>query len=1246
MSPSANPSRPFRPKPPPPPTPKPPATSSPRSPSLKTPCFNPPPNLPPPLSPTPASPTSPASTTPETPADPSSAAAFDPLTSPEASGPGLMDKVWQSASTWRTGLSQERVFGILKEELPGVFLVHGADETSMTLSVRARDPHEPAVQSLTVKRHGTFLHLDGSFLVFDDIFKLVSFYCVSRDVLPVSLRFPRAIATATDREALEVIAAAGKDFWTSDLHLQSKVDGGGGGEPSGTYLHLNPIVVAGNPIRRDEPDASASEADATASQNAAASPLPNGDAPEKVDPEVRGHDKPHRGSEMKYKRPPPRRPPSVSGGMGLLFSSAPSTQAPATADRKDEAKAVEEKNEKKPTANAPSRPPMPQSRAGPPLPRAPLRSSRKSSDGERERAEGTEREKGHHLTKQDEKEGAVGAEPGELSERIGPGRSEKESGCQQQREEVDAGKDATEGKQKSSVVKKPSRPVPPPRRKPQAPESPAGPTQAGAAGGPGGASRLPPPSPGRRPDVSLYSPQGGAVLVTDADSASTSSTDEEAEAPDQSCGPESRSPKPRVKRTPTTVILDRARHRLSTVLTGLISHDRRLTQKIVELARDPSSYFGNLVKEHRTFTLETMSRHASPTELLQEIRQMMTQLKIYLLQSTELHAMMEQQHLYAQDKLESIAEAALCKSVLKPLREPIYQCLEKLHNESGSLEKLAQNQSVVLGSTTTALGVTTSVPEASAMEKISIKLSNLHLEYSPQRKIEMLLKACKVIYDSMAVSSPGRAHGADDFLPVMMYVVARCNLSDLRLDVEYMMELMDPALTLGEGSYYLTTTYGALEHIKTFDQQRSATRQLSREVQDSIHRWERRRTLNKESTAQTSVRDFLTVCCPIMDENPKTLGVFPATSIEQLREQCASRFEQEISEHGHFDPDSFILSVVIDDEHRPLAPTEMALCVKNSCSPGAFCFVFHPEDQPAARPARSGPKGPPPAPPPTSPPAAPPPALSSSTVPPSTPPPIPTPPSTAPNVPPPPSTTPSAPPPICAQRSAPCPVSPPVRPPNVPPPTPTTPSAPPPISAQRSRPVPPPVRPPNVPPTMAPPKTPPPSVQPISVPTSVNPAPPPPSRPPSLPPPVPSPPSVPPPVPSPSPAPASVAPSTPPPTPGAPPEEPPPIPPPTVSPPPESTSLGDAEAAEPEAAEPEAAEPEAAEPEAAEPEAAEPEAAEPEAAEPEAAEPEAAEPEAAEPEAAEPEAAEPEAAEPEAAEPEAEGAEDESLISL
>ena len=104
---------------------------------------------------------------------------------------------------------------------------------------------------------------------------------------------------------------------------------------------------------------------------------------------------------------------------------------------------------------------------------------------------------------------------------------------------------------------------------------------------------------------------------------------------------------------------------------------------------------------------------------------------------------------------ESIVEAALCKSVLKPVREPVYSGLKELHTRTGSLKRLKENQALILGTTSTDLGVTTSVPETPAMEKISAKLWNLHQEYSPQRKIDLLLKTCKIIYDSMSVGCPG-----------------------------------------------------------------------------------------------------------------------------------------------------------------------------------------------------------------------------------------------------------------------------------------------------------------------------------------------------------------------------------------------------------------------------------------------------------------------------------------------------------
>lgn len=46
---------------------------------------------------------------------------------------------------------------------------------------------------------------------------------------------------------------------------------------------------------------------------------------------------------------------------------------------------------------------------------------------------------------------------------------------------------------------------------------------------------------------------------------------------------------------------------------------------------------------------------------------------------------------------------------------------------------------------------------------------------------------------------PGRMYGADDFLPMLTYVVAQSDVPQLDTEVEYMMELLDPSLLQGEG---------------------------------------------------------------------------------------------------------------------------------------------------------------------------------------------------------------------------------------------------------------------------------------------------------------------------------------------------------------------------------------------------------------------------------------------------------------
>ncbi|XP_062325603.1 ras and Rab interactor 3 [Osmerus eperlanus] len=928
-------------------------------------------------------------------------------TLPSCPSISLVERLIRTCPVWlQLGMNQERSYSILRRERPGMFLVRrGLDQKTMVLSVRLADLQgESQIQDVTVTEEKSYMHLDRSGLFFENIFKLVSFYCISRDVLPFTLRLPKAIVQATKYEDMEVVSTLGSDFWGSLLNQQWK-EGEGDGEAISEGESRDegrPGACFINPVSLEEH---------CSLQTTFNSPVARSQS----------LNCPSQGAPI-YKRPPPR-PPSAPEPILVLSQGGkpppnlPSPRAPpSTTKQKEEGKrriSEEEKSDlaKPSVKEAGSRPPPPHPHRAPPiaLPRRPsdrrppdTQTDRLSQDKQTDRPipdiqiaahlspeptaslicieehftvkkdpeEGTAMEThidaGHEKSKEVEEETeAEVTKVDTVNERDAGAVQETEGGTEVKREtasETDGDKeterttdqetgtvqavcDVSDTVSISSHRKPPPQPVPPPRKKRPSLGQPNIPELCSPTGGkslsfnnlqrpppstPPWSVRLPASGTGgeaKALDVSLYSPEGGAGPSLEHDSYSTSSTEDEGGANSNVGGGNSpncpNSPKPTVKRT-STIILDKAKSRLSmvnisNVFTGLLSADNKLQKRIVELSRDGSSYLGHLVREHRAFTLETLGKHNSSTEMLQEIRQMMTQLKSYLIQSMELQGLLETS-VHTQERLESIVEAALCKSVLKPVREPVYSGLKELHTRTGSLKRLKENQALVLGTTSTDLGVTTSVPETPAMEKISAKLWNLHREYSPQRKIDLLLKTCKIIYESMSVGCPGRAYGADDFLPVLMYVLARTNMAALMLDVEYMMELMDPALQLGEGSYYLTTTYGALEHIKNFDTQ-PVTRQLSMEVQDSIHRWERRRTLNTACTAQTTVQDFITVSLLEAGSNPKTLGVQASTTAQELCEQCAAKFEVP-------EPDVYSLSVLVEGKYQVLEPTELPLSIK------------------------------------------------------------------------------------------------------------------------------------------------------------------------------------------------------------------------------------------------------------------------------------------------------------------------------
>ncbi|MBN3325445.1 RIN3 protein, partial [Atractosteus spatula] len=880
----------------------------------------------------------------------------------------ILEKLIKTCPVWlQLGISPERASEILQREPPGIFLVKkNANLKKMVLSVRFSDKDgKPRIQDILIKEEKSLLYLEGSVLVFDDIFKLIAFYCVSRDVLPFTLKLPQVIIEATKYEDMETISNLGSDFWGSSLNQRTDTvrdrsfNTSAGGLRTGQHFQTdashcsceielsigNDRLWYVNPIFIEE---------YCNSLPSAAPPITRSQSlntPNTVQP--------------RYKRPPPipPRPQATEEFLG------------GTKEAKDKVKPNEESSSslvltaQKPECSAEQSKLQKHARIPPVPPRRRL--SEKLSE------EPLIKEEVISSEKKDVDSVPVATliciEDTQMAE------AQSEKALVVTKPAQNDSKTSSLGTVKPPVAVKKMPPIPPPRKKRPSqvtlntelgkvneltPEGSNSSAPNATAGNEPGFSPQTSSTPNtvrkslnsmdlKSPDVSLFSPEGNPTIL-DHDSYSTSSTEEEMESHSQS----------NIKRNPT-IMLDKAKQRLSMVnishmFTSFLSADRKLQKKIVELARDKDSYFGNLVSDYKTFTLETMKKHSSSTEMLQEIRQMMTQLKSYLIQSAELQGLVETA-VYTDEKLgtalskeppvriEAIIEAALCKSVLKPIREAIYNGLKDIHTKDLSLKRLKDNQQVVLNTTTTDMGVTTSVPETPVMEKIHLKFTNLHKEYSPEKKIAILLKTCKIIYDSMSVGCPGKHHGADDFLPVLMYVLVRSNISAMLLDVEYMMELMDPALQLGEGSYYLTTTYGALEHIKNYDKV-SITRQLSLEIQDSIHRWERRRTLNRARVSRTSVQDFINVSFLDAGCNTKTLGARPTTTVQDLCNQCAEKFEV-------LEPECYQLFVLVDGIYQQLSPDALPLTIKASFHEPSepkkeYYFVYKPmtSEQEAAKP--------------------------------------------------------------------------------------------------------------------------------------------------------------------------------------------------------------------------------------------------------------------------------------------------------
>ncbi|XP_015452639.1 ras and Rab interactor 2 isoform X7 [Pteropus alecto] len=721
----------------------------------------------------------------------------------------ILDRLLHTHSIWlQLSLSEEEAAEVLQSQPPGIFLVRKSTKMQKkVLSLRLPCEFGAPLKEFAIKESTYTFSLEGSGISFADLFRLIAFYCISRDVLPFTLKLPYAISTAKTEAQLEELAQLGL------MHSQDL--SGGLKQPCTRTPNANGTERPRSPPPRPPPPAIISLR--TSPQ------LSRTETPASM-PETVNHNK-HGNVALPGTKPTPIPPPRLKKQASFLEAEGGAKT---------------------------------------------LTSSRPCHGQERELELGTAGSPG-------------GAPPAEA-----PG-------------------DCTRAQPASSESRPPWH---------------------------GGRQRLSDMSISTSSSDSLEFDRSMPLFVYEADT-NSSLEDYEGESDQETMAPPIKSKKKRNSSFVLPKLVKSQLRKMSGVFSSFMTPEKRMVRRIAELSRDKCTYFGCLVQDYVSFLQENKECHVSSTDMLQTIRQFMTQVKNYLSQSSELDPPIES--LIPEDQIDVVLEKAMHKCILKPLKGHVEAMLKDFHMADGSWKQLKENLQLVRQRNPQELGVFAPTPDFVDVEKIKVKFMTMQKMYSPEKKVMLLLRVCKLIYTVME-SNSGRMYGADDFLPVLTYVIAQCDMLELDTEIEYMMELLDPSLLHGEGGYYLTSAYGALSLIKNF-QEEQAARLLSSETRDTLRQWHKRRTTNRTIPSVDDFQNYLRVAFQEVNSGctGKTLLVRPYVTTEDVCQLCAEKFKVG-------DPEEYSLFLFVDETWQQLAedtyPQKIKAELHSRPQPHIFHFVY------------------------------------------------------------------------------------------------------------------------------------------------------------------------------------------------------------------------------------------------------------------------------------------------------------------
>ncbi|KAL1509626.1 hypothetical protein ABEB36_004335 [Hypothenemus hampei] len=247
----------------------------------------------------------------------------------------------------------------------------------------------------------------------------------------------------------------------------------------------------------------------------------------------------------------------------------------------------------------------------------------------------------------------------------------------------------------------------------------------------------------------------------------------------------------------------------------------------LELAQDKSTTFAQNIDNFIACTCE--SKETNPLIVMRNMRQFMSGMKNYLVKHGEKgfykEIERERNKLRSTEflNLDAILEGVMHKIVVRPLKSHLQKLFLNFYTKTGAIRLLADNIQYASTRPISELGIKPKItlPSESVLNRISQYIHRLQQADSPLEKLENLLAAIAIIFNSVKtgqLTGSGRPVqlGADDFLPIFVWILIKTNFVAAEIEAEYMWGLLHPSLFSGEGGYYLTTLSSAVHVLKNF----------------------------------------------------------------------------------------------------------------------------------------------------------------------------------------------------------------------------------------------------------------------------------------------------------------------------------------------------------------------------------------------------------------------------------------------